>query len=140
MFYDDFGRLLEEASSVLTETVREHVEDERVRAQLDGVASLLADLAAMWEGMFQALEHENRVLEAVLRGDDPPATPAPDPLARQRAALAELNERLAALGESGRERESVESIRAALLAAADAQGELVARAAQRPAPTGMRRI
>ena len=140
MFYDDFGRLLEEASSVLTETVREHVEDERVRAQLDGVASLLADLAAMWEGMFQALEHENRVLEAVLRGDDPPVTPAPDPLARQRAALAELNERLAALGESGRERESVEAIRAALLAAAAAQGELVARAAQRPAPTGMRRI
>ena len=62
---------------MLTETVREHVEDERVRAQLDGVASLLADLAAMWEGMFQALEHENRVLEAVLRGDDPPARPRP---------------------------------------------------------------
>jgi hypothetical protein len=140
MFYDDFGRLLDEAGRVLTGTVREHVEDERVRAQLDGVASLLADLAAMWEGMFQALEQENRVLEAALRGDAPATTPAPDPLARQRAALAELNERLVALGESGRPHESVHELRTALLAAADAQAELVARAARRPQPTGMRRI
>ena len=140
MFYDDFGRLLEEASSVLTGTVREQVEDDRARAELDGVASMLADLGAMWEGMFQALERENRVLEAALRGDEPPETPAPDPLARQRAALAQLNQRLVALDESGRESQSVTAIRAALLAAAEAQGELVARAAQRPPPTGMRRI
>jgi hypothetical protein len=140
MFYDDFGRLLEEASSVLRGTVREHVGDERVRAELDGVASMLADLAAMWDGMFAALEQENRVLEAVLRGDDPPATAPPDPLARQRAAVAALNERLAELDESGREPAKVAAIRSALLAAADAQGALVARAAQRPPPAGMRRI
>jgi hypothetical protein len=140
MFYDDFGRLLEEASSVLRGTVREHVGDERVRAELDGVASMLADLAAMWDGMFAALEQENRVLEAVLRGDDPPATAPPDPLTRQRAAVAALNERLAELDESGREPAKVAAIRSALLAAADAQGALVARAAQRPPPAGMRRI
>ncbi len=140
MFYDDFGRLLEEASAVLRGTVREHVDNDRVRAELDGVAAMLADLAAMWDGMFEALERETQVLEAALRDEGPPARPPPDPLERQRAAVAALNERLAALDESARDPESVKAMRAALLSAAEAQGALVARAAGRPPPTGMRRI
>lgn len=140
MFYEAFGLLLDEASEVLNGSVRRHVTDERVRTQLDAVATLLADLAAMWNGLFQALEAETEILEATARADPLPVRPPSDPLARQRAAIAAVNDRLRAVADAGRETESVEALRTALLAAADVQRALVEEAVRQPASSGMRRI
>jgi hypothetical protein len=140
MFYELFGLLLEQASEALSTAVRPHVADERARTQLDAAAALLADLAAMWSRLFSALEAEAEILEAEMRGEQLPVESAPDPLARYRAAIAELNDRIRTLDAGGPEEQAVERLRTALLAAAEIQGALVQEAARRRAPSGMRRI
>ena len=143
MLYEALGLLLERAEAVLSGPVREHVCEPRARAQLDGVATLLGDLAAMWPELFAGVEHERQIYERALGGEPgPPAGAAPDPLRPQREAVGAMNEHIQAVHHLvGEERRmALAGLRAALLAAAEAQGAVAERAAERAADSRVRRI
>jgi hypothetical protein len=139
MFYESFGLLLREAAATLGGKVRPAVQDARARTQLDAVAALLADLGAMWDGLFAALEAENAILEAALSGGASTQRLPDDPLARQRELLEAFNARVEGVHETG-DRRAVKALQEALLEAAAVQAELLERAREAVAPAGMRRV
>lgn len=101
--YDVPGSVLHQAADV----VARHADRDShpdARRELGDVARVLRRIAAMWPGMFETLEEENRVLAASLQtvraaaavaGDPGPGGegPAahPDPLLRYRSSLMEMD-------------------------------------------------
>jgi hypothetical protein len=144
MLYEAWGALLGRADSVLREEVREHVTDPRALDQLDGVCTLLGDLAAMWPGLFAGAGREAELLAGGVGTDlAEPAPPiADDPLDAYRRATAALNGRIAGLrGLPAAERaQATEQVRAAILAAAEVQSVVVRAAVDRAAGTTVRRM
>jgi hypothetical protein len=142
MFYEVWGMLLERADQVLRRDVRDHVADPAARAQLDAVALMLSDLGAMWPRLFEGLQAETRLF-ARAAGTDP-AQPAsgPDPWQAHQDAVLALNERITAARQlAGAEREvALRTLREAIMAAAEVQGEIVEAAAARTADRPGRRI
>jgi hypothetical protein len=140
MFYESLGLMLEEAARVLGGSVREQVVDERVLTQLDGVAALVGDVAAMWPALYAGMAEETLILEAAVGA----SVPAADPFERYRAATRAVNERIAELhgDEAGRDVAAIDELRASLLAAADVQRRVL-EPTQRAAPpggAGLRRV
>ncbi len=153
MFYDAWGFLLERADEVLRTQVREHVSDPAALTQLDTVATLLGDLAAMWPRLFSGLEQETQILRRALDGDasqppasEPPASPRPapvaDPLESHRDVLHAIDQRIGHIHRMRAEDRTVAlaNMRAAILAASEIQGEILEVAAARAAESRVRRI
>jgi hypothetical protein len=143
MFYESWGLLLARADDVLRSQVRGHVSDARARDQLDAVATLLGDLAAMWPRLFAGLERETVIFQRELNGDPPePGDIDADPLRSHRDAVRALNERVEQVHRLRGEdrRVALERLRAALRAAAEVQGGIVEPAAARAADSRVRRI
>jgi hypothetical protein len=142
MLYETWGALLERADSVLRDEVREHVTDPRALDQLDGVCTLLGDLAAIWPSLFAGVVREAELLAGGADLAEPTSGPADDPLDAYRRATAALNGRIAGLrGLPAAERaQATEQVRAAILAAAEVQSVVVRAAVDRAAGTTARRM
>jgi hypothetical protein len=143
MFYETWGALLERADDVLRHEVRGHVSDPMARDRLDAVATLLGDLAAMWPQLFAGLERETRIYEAALAsGELQLHDDETEPLARYRAAVAALDTQVQQARELPEHARvpALHQIRTAIAAAAEVQGAVVRRAAERAAESTVRRI
>jgi hypothetical protein len=128
MFYESMGLLLEQAGLVLDRSVRDHVTDERALTQLDAVAALVADIGAMWPGLFGGLEHEHRILAGALPADGAvPDQEDLDPLGSYRATVTAFNDEIDRLHtDAPPDREArLQALRAAMGEAAEVQRNVV---------------
>ena len=142
MFFDAMGRILARAAEVLRTDVRGDIDDIYVRQQVDAIAVIVGEVGAAWGELFATLEAENAVLERTLAqacGAARPANGDGDPLRRNAALLAAVDQAIASLHERG-DGDTLRTVRHGLVEAAELEHGMLSRARERSGMAAVRRL